>query len=365
MRGGAHVEPVVRAVWPLPALLLLIVAAAEIAYTAGGSVTQSVVVVALINLTLVVGLYIFVGNSGVFSFGHIGFAAIGAYTAGLLVIPADQKSVLQPDLPEFLAHTHFSTISATLVGGVAAAVFAAVLAIPLMRLNGLAAGLATFAMLVIVRTVANSWEQVTNGAAGVSGIPITTGKNAALIWSIVATIVAFAFQMTALGLRLRGSREDDVAARSLGIGVRFERRVAWVISAFVAGVGGALYGQYLGSFNADAFYLALTFTTLAMLVVGGMTSLSGAVIGSLTISVVAEVLHRIEQGATIGPVHIPSRPGLRELGLAAIMILILILRPSGLTGGRELPQPFSRSRRRQSGADGERPTARDAEGATP
>jgi branched-chain amino acid transport system permease protein len=362
MRRRSHLEPVLRAVWPLPLLLLLVVAAAEIAFTSGGSVTRSVVVVALINLTLVVGLYIFVGNSGVFSFGHIGFAAIGAYTAGLLVIPGDQKSILQPDLPGVLAHAHFSTISATLIGGAAAAVFAAVLAIPLMRLNGLAAGLATFAMLVIVRTVANSWEQVTNGAAGVSGIPVTTGKNAGLIWALVAIVVAFAFQATGLGLRLRGSREDDVAARSLGIGVRFERRVAWVISAFVTGVGGALYGQYLGSFNADAFYLALTFTTLAMLVIGGMTSLSGAVIGSLTISIVAEVLHRVEQGANIGPVHIPSRPGLREVGLAIIMILILILRPRGITGGRELPVPFRRSRLRRPELDGDLPAAEGAEG---
>ena len=137
-----------------------------------------------------------------------------------------------------------------------------------------------------------------------------------MLWALAAIVVGFAFQSSGLGLRLRGSREDDIAARSLGIGVRTERRVAWVLHGFVMGVGGALYGQYLGSFNASFFYLALTFTTLAMLVVGGITSLSGAVIGSLTISFVAEVLHRIEQGADVGALHIPARPGLREVGLA-------------------------------------------------
>jgi branched-chain amino acid transport system permease protein len=105
------------------------------------------------------------------------------------------------------------------------------------------------------------------------------------------------------------------------------------------GVGGALYGQYLGSFNASFFYLALTFTTLAMLVVGGMKSLTGAVIGSLVISFVAEFLHRIEQGADLGPVTIPARPGLREVGLAIIMLTILVIRPRGITNGRELPWP--------------------------
>ena len=187
-----------------------------------------------------------------------------------------------------------------------AAVVAAAFAIPLMRLNGIAAGLATFALLVIIRTVANSWTEVTNGAAGLSGLPVTTSKNAALVWALIAIVAGFVFQSTGLGLRLRGSREDDVAARSLGVGVRIERRVAWVVHAFIMGVGGALYGQYLGSFNASFFYLALTFTTLAMLVVGGITSLTGAVIGSLTISFVAEFLHRIEQGADVGPLAHPG-----------------------------------------------------------
>ena len=328
-----------RAVWPLPALLVLVVVAAEVAWAIGGPVTKGVVVVGLINLILVVGLYVFVGNSGVFSFGSIGFAAIGAYTAGLLVIPSDQKAILQPDLPGFIAETSFGSVGATLMGGLVAALVAAAFAVPLMRLSGLAAGLATFAMLVIIRTVANSWTEVTNGAAGLSGIPVTTSKNAALLWALMAIVVGFAFQSTGLGLRLRGSREDDVAARSLGIGVRTERRVAWIVQGFIMGVGGGLYGQYLGSFNASFFYLALTFTTLAMLVVGGITSLSGAVIGSLTISFVAEALHRIEQGADVWAFHIPARPGLREVGLAMIMLAILIVRPRGLTNGRELPWP--------------------------
>lgn len=347
---GRAVLTGIRAVWPLPALLVLVVLAAELVWATSGPVTKGVVVVALINLILVVGLYVFVGNSGVFSFGSIGFAAIGAYTAGLLVIPSEQKEILQPDLPRFIAQTSFGSVGATLMGGLVAAIVAAAFAIPLMRLSGLAAGLATFAMLVIIRTVANSWTEVTNGAAGLSGIPVTTSKDAALLWALMAITVAFVFQSSGLGLRLRGSREDDVAARSLGIGVRTERRVAWVVQGFIMGVGGGLYGQYLGSFNASFFYLALTFTTLAMLVIGGITSLSGAVIGSLAVSFVAEALHRIEQGADVGVFDIPPRPGLREVGLATIMLAILILRPRGLTNGRELPWPQRGAlRRRQPG----------------
>ena len=208
-----------------------------------------------------------------------------------------------------------------------------------MRLNGIAAGLATFAILVIIRTVANSWTAVTNGAAGLSGLPVTTSKNDCDRLGADRDRRRLRLPEHRVGLRLRGSREDEVAARSLGVGVRMERRAAWVVHAFIMGVGGGLYGQYLGSFDASFFYLALTFTTLAMLVVGGMTSLSGAVIGSLAISFIAELLHRIEQGLDIGPLHIPARPGLREVGLAMIMLAILILRPRGIANGRELPWP--------------------------
>jgi branched-chain amino acid transport system permease protein len=336
---GGLTAAVARVVWPLPALAALAFGASEIAWSTGGRLTKDAVVLGLINLTLVVGIYVFVGNSGIISFGHAAFAAIGAYTAGLLAIAPETKAVLQPTLPALLANAYFGSIAATLIGGAVAAAVAAALALPLMRLGGIAAGLATFALLVIARTVANNWDAVTNGAAGLSGVPTTTTKNVALVWALIALGVAFAFQISGCGLRLRASREDEVAARSIGVSVRHERRSAWIVSAFLAGIGGALYGQYLGSFNADAFYTGLTFTTLAMLVVGGMTSLTGAVIGSLAISFLAEFLDRIEQGVDLGLLHTPARPGLREVALALLMIGCLIVRPAGLTNGRELPWP--------------------------
>jgi branched-chain amino acid transport system permease protein len=119
-------------------------------------------------------------------------------------------------------------------------------------------------------------------------------------------------------------------------------------------MGGFVYGQFLGTFNPDAFYLNVTFLTIAMLVVGGLRSLAGAVVGTVIVTVVGEILRRLEEGASLGPLSIPSRPGLREGGLALMMLLILVFRPSGLTGGRELPWPGAvlprlraRSRRRE------------------
>ena len=302
---------------PVLVPIALVVLAVAVFGRFGGPVTDTVVVTGLVNVIVVVGLYVFVGNSGIFSFGHIAFVAIGAYTSALLVIPTDTKAVLQPDLPSVLKTASAGPLTAAIIGGLVAAACGALLAIPLMRLNGLTASIATFGFLVVVHVVANSWYQVTNGAAGVSGVPITTSTTEALVWAIIAIVAAFVFQQTRVGLRLRASREDDVAARSLGIGINRERSVAWILSAFLCGVGGGLYGQFLGSFNADAFYLNMTFLTLAMLVIGGVTSLSGAVLGVLVVSIVAEALRRVEQGFELSGFTVAPRPGLREVGLGA------------------------------------------------
>lgn len=333
----------IRGPWPLLALVALVLLATGLA-SLGGASQDQIVLTALINLLFVVALYVFVGLSGVLSFGHMSFGAIGAYTAAILVIPPDVKPSLFFGMPTWMVNAHASPLVSVLVGGAVAAVFALVVGIPLLRLNGLAASLATFALLLIVNNVATNWSSVTGGASGVSAVPTTTSIVAVLVWVLVAMVVAFAFQESSWGLRLRASREDEVAARGAGISVVTARTIAWVISAFFTGAAGALYGEFLGSFNASAFYLGITFVIMAMLVVGGLTSLAGAVIGSILLSVVSELLRRVEGGVHLGSLHVPGRPGLSQLGLALIMILILVLRPRGLTAGRELALPRRRSR---------------------
>lgn len=328
---------------PLAALVCLVLFSTGLA-SLGGASQDQILLTALINLLFVVALYVFVGLSGVLSFGHMSFGAIGAYTAAILVIPPDVKPSLFFGMPGFLAHAHTSVLPSVMIGGGAAAVFALLVGVPLLRLSGLSASLATFALLLIVNTVATNWQSVTGGAAGVSAVPTTTSIVEVLAWVLVAMVVAFAYQESSWGLRLRASREDEVATRSSGISIVTARTIAWVISAFFTGAAGALYAEFLGSFNPTAFYLAITFVVMAMLVVGGLTSLSGAVIGSILLSVVSELLRHVESGLHLGRLHIPGRPGLSELGLALIMIVILVLRPRGVTGGRELRLPRRRPR---------------------
>jgi branched-chain amino acid transport system permease protein len=334
------------------ATLLLLVAGVSLVASLGSAELRTVLVNMLIMLILVVGLYTFVGNSGVFSFGHVGFMAIGAYTAGIFRIPRPTKVALL-QLPDALERAHLGPGQATLLGGVVAAAVAAVVALPIMRLGGLTAGLATFAVLNIINIVAGNLDQFTGGSTGMAGVPTTTTVTSALLWSLLAITLAWLFQQTRLCLRVRASREDEPAARALGIRVVPDRAAAFVLSAFICGLAGGLYGQLSGSFGPDAFFLPTTFIVVAMLVVGGRYSLSGAVIGALFVTAVAEGLRHIEAGVDLGVVRVPARPGLQEVGLAIALLLTLLLRPRGITGGREVSLTDLRRLRAKRAEEGE------------
>ena len=315
-----------------PVILIALVVAVTLLGALGSAVLQTTIVTMLINLILVVGLYVFVGNSGVFSFGQIGFMAIGAYTAATLRIPEVTKNLLYPTMPD----VHVPSIVATLAGGALAALVALIIAIPLMRLSGLVASLGTFAFLNIVYIVASNLDEVTGGSTGLGGVPASTTRNTALIWAVLMIALAWWFQQTRVCLRLRGSREDEAAARAVGIGITVERTTAYVLSAFITGIAGGLFAQFYGTFNPAAFFVGTTFATVAMLVVGGVLSLSGAVIGALFISLLSEGLLRIEAGWDFGLFVLPELRGLQQVAIALAMLTVLLLRPRGLTGGEEI-----------------------------
>ena len=146
---------------------------------------------------------------------------------------------------------------------------------------------------------------------------------------------AFAYQRSRLGRLLRASREDPAAARGVGVNVHRERLWAFTLSGALAGLAGGLLVHLLGSITTEQVYLELTFLSLAMLVVGGLTSLWGAVLGALAVSGLDSFLSEAEQGVTVG-VSLDLPDGTRLAILGGVMALMLILRPSGLTGGSEL-----------------------------
>jgi branched-chain amino acid transport system permease protein len=289
---------------------------------------------ALVSVAMVVAIYVFIGNSGVLSFGQMSFVAAGAFAAGILTIPLESKRGVLPELFPLLRDHTIGNVASLLVGAAVGGVFALIVGLPLMRLSGLAAGIATFAVLEVTHNILREWTKIGPGATTLSIVPETTDAVQATVGVLVVLAAAFAYQRSRLGRRLRASREDPAAARGVGINVHRERLWAFTVSGGLAGFAGALLVHLLGSITTEQVYLELTFLTLAMLVVGGLTSLWGAVVGALAVSALDSFLIEAEQGVDVG-VSLDLPQGTRLIILGAIMALVLIVRPSGLTGGRE------------------------------
>jgi branched-chain amino acid transport system permease protein len=293
---------------------------------------------ALVSVAIVVAIYVFVGNSGVLSFGQISFVAVGAFTSGVTTIPLDSKKGVLPDLFPVLRDHTIGNVPSLLLAAAAGAGFAFLVGLPLMRLSGLAAGIATFAVLEITHNVLREWTRIGPGATTLSLVPETTGALQATAGAVVAIVVSFAYQRSRPGRLLRASREDASAAQGVGVSVHRQRLWAYTLSGALAGFAGGLLVHLLGSITTEQVYLELTFVTLAMLVVGGITSLWGAVLGALVVSGLDSFLSEAEQGVHVGvALNLPQ--GSRLIFLGAIMTVVLIVRPSGLTGGRELRLP--------------------------
>ena len=340
MQANSPLTRQIREFWPpliLTVGLLIVVVVFEFA---GNNIINQTVTEALIRVIVVVGLYIFIGNSGIISFGHIAFMMIGAYGAAWQTCCPLTRDIFMPGLPEYLLTHSNDFLPAVVIGGLLSAAVAAVAGVALMRLSGIAASIGTFAFLMICYSFYLRWSAWTGGASSVVGIPYDTTPWAAYGFAVVTIVAAYVYSRSRFGLALRASREDEVAAKAAGINVMVQRLVAFVISAFFVGMAGGLYGHFLGMITVDTFYLSLTFITLAMLVVGGMQSLSGAVVGVAVISFLIEILRQLEAGFEIGSGAFKLPSNSAEVGLGVAMLLILIFRPRGITRNTEIYWPW-------------------------
>jgi branched-chain amino acid transport system permease protein len=323
-----------RAALELAAPVSLVVAAALLGALVSRS-TEIYFINALVAVSMVVALYVFVGNSGVLSFGHISFVAVGVWTAGVLSVPEQEKPAFMPYLFDFLRDTTVGNLPSLLAGALVGGLFALLVGLPLMRLSGLAAGIATFAVLEITNNLLRYYEKVGPGLNTFSSVPETTNLIQATIGALAVIVAAYAYQRSRFGRQLRATREDPAAARAVGVSIYRQRLGAFALSGFLAGLAGGLYVHFL-PVNADAVYLDLTFITLAMLVIGGTTSLWGAVVGALSVSALDSLLANAENGLDLLGRTIELPAGTRIVVVSALMALVLVFRPSGLTGGKEL-----------------------------
>lgn len=326
----------------------LLAAVAIVAATVGGG-PERIIIVFCISLIVVLGIGIYSGNSGILSFGHLAFMGIGAYLSGILTMPVAMKSVTLPNLPDFLAEAQFGLIGALVVSALAVMAFAFVVGLVISKLDGSAATIATLGLLVIVHGLIIGARDFTRGSQSFFGVPRLTDITIAALCAILALVAARLFRDSVPGLKLRASRDDDLAARAMGVNVRRQRLLSWVVSAGVVAIAGALLGHFLGAFSVKKFYFVDTFALLAMLIVGGMATVSGALAGAALITLVTEFLRRLESGIEIFGFQTPEIFGTTQIGIGLIILVVMYRRSGGLLGRLEWDEilvPLNRLRPR-------------------
>ncbi len=293
----------------------------------------------LVLVVIAVGISIFVSNTGIISFGHIGLTCLGAYATAWMTCDPIWKHLMLHELPSFLARWQYPPMLAIFLSGLWTAFVGTIFGAAIIRLTGIAAAIATFAFLIIVFSVYSNWSGLTAGTSSIVNIPTFVTPAVAAGYASLAVIVGYLFKISRVGLMLRASRYDAIAAEAAAIPILRLRLVALILSAFVVGCGGAIYAHFVGILTVDNFYLSMTFVTLAMIIIGGMDSLSGAVIGVIVVTIIVQALRGLESGLTFGWGEFKLPRGAQEVGLAITWILFLILRPSGITGGAEISLP--------------------------
>ncbi len=325
------------------ALAGLLCAVSLIAWLTFGLSGQRLMTLFCVNLCGVLAFQLFSGNSGVVSFGHTAFMGVGAYVSAWLTMPATILKTALPNMPQWLAgHELALPVSLLLVLCVGFAL-AAISGLPIARLGGASASIATLGFLIIIYSILAAARDYTRGNQAFYGVPRVTDIVVSLTFACLFVVAARLYRESRYGLMLRAARDNETAAVAVGINPQRMRYIAWIISGGMAAVAGALYGHMLGAFTPKDFYFHLAFTYVAMLIVGGMGTVTGAVLGVGMVMFLQEFLQEFERGFDLGPIHIPEIFGLPIVGVSLAMLFVLWLRPSGLMGVNEFAQGwFSR-----------------------
>ena len=291
-----------------------------------------------INAILALSLNLIYGFTGLFSLGHAGFIAIGAYVSALCILTPEQKEmmwILEPIIWPFSDLFTPFWVSA-LAGGLVATIFAFIIAVPVLRLGDDYLGIATLGFAEIIRVIIVNATCVTNGSLGIQGIPGHASLLSCYIWTLFTLIVLWRLLFSNYGNVMRCIRDNEIAARVMGINVFRYKVLSFCIGAFFAGVGGALLGSHLSTIDPKMFNFLLTFNVLMFVVAGGLGSLTGSLLGATVITILLEWLRAIEEPMDLGFVEIPGIPGMRMVVFSLVLLAIILYRREGIMGTREI-----------------------------
>ena len=263
------------------------------------------------------GVSLLTGFAGVFSLGHAAYMALGAYTTAILTV-------------QYSMHW----LPAIVAGGIVAMIVAYFIGVPTLRLMGDYFAIASLGLGEAIRLILENWQSVTRGARGYPGIDPYTTLPVAVGAFLILLILMFNFINSRYGRACKACRDDYIAASLLGFNTANIRILALVLSAFYCGVAGALLGGFLSFIQPVMFDMMKSTELTAVVVFGGLGSMSGTLLGTLVITLVTELFRPISQ--------------YRMLIYGAVLVIIMVIRPEGILGNRELPSFFRRFLRRDS-----------------
>ncbi|ABW20032.1 branched-chain amino acid ABC transporter permease [Alkaliphilus oremlandii] len=277
------------------------------------------------------------GFTGLFSLGHAGFMAVGAYTTALLTMTPQSKEATFFLVPivEPLAKIQLPFFVALIIGGLLSAMVAFLIGAPTLRLKGDYLAIATLGCSEIIRIVFTQTQNITNGPTGLKSIPNTTN----LWWSfgmmVFTILIMVALINSSYGKVFKAIRDDEIAAESMGINLFKHKVLSFVIGAFFAGVGGGLLGNLLGTINPNMFRFTLTFNVLLIIVLGGMGSITGTVISSFIVTAGLEYLRFLDESINLGFIKMEGVAGIRMVVFSTLLMIVVIFFRNGLMGNKE------------------------------
>ena len=284
---------------------------------------EGIVRLICINIIMAVSLNLVCGFMGQLALGLAGFMSVGAYAAALFTMHCG--------LPEAVAFP-----LGLLVGGIVAAIVGFLIGIPALRMRGDYLAIITLGFGEIIRVVANALP-ITGGAKGLSGIPASTNFSWAYWVMILSVFVIFAFIKSRHGRAVISIREDEIAAEAMGINLAKTKMQAFLTSSFFAGIGGALLAMFQASVQARSFTSAMTYEILLIVVIGGIGSVTGSIIGSFLYIAASEWwLRFLDDSQTYLGVNIPfMRGGFRMVVFSVVIMLVVLFYRQGIMGTKE------------------------------
>lgn len=324
------------AVFILCILLLIFLEANKYKY----SYITGILVRSVIYALVAVSMNLVTGFTGLFSLGQAGFMAIGAYTVGILTIPVAQRPAVyyMNGISPVIEKMYMPFWAAIIAGGIFAAFCAALIGIPVLRLKSDYLAIATLGFSEIIRAFIASPQlnKITNGSYGLKNIP--SFPNLYTIFGICAVCIALIVLLinSSYGRVFKAIREDETAAQAMGINLFKYKELSFVISSFFTGIGGGLLAMFMGSIDSKTFQIALTYDILLIVVLGGIGSVTGSILGAFLITSGREWLRFFDEPLTLAGINIPLfRAGFRMVIFSILLMAVVLFYRKGIMGTNE------------------------------